>query len=113
MVLKTIGLISCWVIMAWGAIVVSAGILMLYIAALARLRSGVWPNYDLRILWDELHLRPWNAQETIDSALALVPTLPLWVIAAFVGSSMYIVGSVGYGAISAYIQLAKRADREC
>jgi hypothetical protein len=75
--------------------------------------AAVWPNYDLRILWDELHLRPWNAQETIDSALALVPTLPLWVIAAFVGSSMYIVGSVGYGAISAYIQLAKRADREC
>jgi hypothetical protein len=96
MVLKTIGLISCWVIMAWGA-----GILMLYIAALARLRSWVWPKYDLRILWDELHLRPWNAQETIDSALALVPTLPLWVIAAFVGSSMYIVGSVAYGAISA------------
>jgi hypothetical protein len=46
-------------------------------------------------------------QEIIDSALALVPTLPLWAAAAFVGGSMYIVGSVGYAVINAYIQLAQ------
>ena len=62
---------------------ISAGILMLFIASLAWLRSGVWPYYDLRMLWEELHLRPWNVQEIIDSALALVPTLPLWAAAAF------------------------------
>jgi len=60
----------------------------------------VWPYYDLRMLWEELHLRPWNVQEIIDSALALVPTLPLWAAAAFVGGSM----------INAYIQLAQRAS---
>jgi hypothetical protein len=54
--------------------------------------------------------RPWNVQEIIDSALALVPTLPLWAAAAFVGGSMYIVGSVGYAVINAYIQLAQRAS---
>jgi hypothetical protein len=86
------------------------GILMLFIASLAWLRSGVWPYYDLRMLWEELHLRQWNVQEIIDSALALVPTLPLWAAAAFVGGSMYIVGSVGYAVINAYIQLAQRAS---
>ena len=59
---------------------------------------------------EELHLRPWNVQEIIHSALALVPTLPLWAAAAFVGGSMYIVGSVGYAVINAYIQLAQRAS---
>jgi hypothetical protein len=78
---------------------------MLLIASLAWLRSGVWPPYDLRMLWEEL-----NVQEIIDSALALVPTLPLWAAAAFVGGSMYIVGSVGYAVINAYIQLAQRAS---
>jgi hypothetical protein len=112
MVLKKIGRISCGGIMACGAIVTSAKNLMLFIASLARLRTGLWPHYDLRIFWDELHLRPWNVREIVDSALALVPTLPLWAVATFVGGSMYIVGSVGYGAINAYIQLAKGADRE-
>ena len=110
MVLKKIGRIMCWVITACGALLISAGILMLFIASLAWLRSGVWPYYDLRMLWEELHLRPWNVQEIIDSALALVPTLPLWAAAAFVGGSMYIVGSVGYAVINAYIQLAQRTS---
>ena len=108
--LEKIGRIICWIITACGALLISAGILMLFIASLAWLRSGVWPYYDLRMLWEELHLRPWNVQEIIDSALALVPTLPLWAAAAFVGGSMYIVGSVGYAVINAYIQLAQRAS---
>ena len=112
MVFKKIVRIICSVITACGAIVISAGILMLFIASLAWLRSGVWPHEDLRMLWDELHLRPWNVREIIDSAVALVPTLPLWAVAAFVGGSMYIVGSVGYGVINAYIQLDQRAYRE-
>jgi hypothetical protein len=62
------------------------------------------------MLWEELQLRPWNVQEIIDSALALVPTLPLWAAAAFFGGSMYIVGSVGYAVINAYIQLPQRAS---
>jgi hypothetical protein len=107
MVLKRIGRIICWLITGCGAILVSAGILMLFIASLAWLRSGVWPDYDLGMLWDALHLRPWNVQELIDSTLALVPTLPLWAIAAIVGGSMYIVGSAGCAVINAYIQLAQ------
>ncbi len=110
MVLKKMGRIICWVITACGALLISAGILMLFTASLAWLRSGVWPHYDLRMLWEEVHLRPWNVQEIIDSALALVPTLPLWAAAAFVGGSMYVVGSVGYAVINAYIQLAQRAS---
>ena len=82
MVLKKIGRIICWSITACGALLISAGILMLFIASLAWLRS----------------------------ALALVPTLPLWAAAAFVGGSMYIVGGVGYAVINAYIQLAQRAS---
>jgi len=110
MVLKKIGRIICWIITACGALLISAGILMLFIASLGWLRSGVWPYYDLRMLCEELQLRPWNVQEIIDSALALVPTLPLWAAAASVGGSMYIAGSVGYAVINAYIQLAQRAS---
>jgi hypothetical protein len=109
MVFKRIVRIICSVITVCGAIVTSAGILTLFIASLAWFRSGVWHHYDLRMLWDELHLRPWNVQEIVDSAVALVPTLPLWAVAGFVGGSMYIVGSVGYGVITAYIQLDQRA----
>src|SRR5262245_56310402 len=113
MVLKRIGRIICWVTTASGAIIISAGVLMLFITSLSWLRSGVWPHYDLRMLWDELHLGPWNVQEIIDSVLTLVPTLPLWAVAALVGGSMYIVGSVGSKVINAYIQLAQTAYREC
>jgi len=44
MVLKKIGRIICWVITACGALLISAGILMLFIASLGWLRSGVWPT---------------------------------------------------------------------
>ncbi len=72
MVFKTIGQILCWLIAACGAILASAGVLMLGISLLGWVRSGTWPDYDLRMLWNDLHLKPWNVQEMIDSALALI-----------------------------------------
>src|SRR6516164_8889704 len=102
MVLKKIGRLICWVVTACGVFLVSAGILMLFIASLAWVRSGVWPYYDVRMFWDALHLRPWNVQELVDSLLALVPTLPLWAAAGIVGVSMYIVGSMCCGVINTY-----------
>ncbi len=112
MVLKKIGRIICWVTAACGVFLASAGILMLFIPSLAWLRSGVWPDYDLRMLWDALHLQPWNMQEIIDSGLALIPTVPLWAAALIVGGSLYVVGRVGYGVINAYIELAQKRYRE-
>ncbi len=64
------------------------------------------------MLWDELHLKPWNVKETIDSVLALIPTLPVWAAALIAGGSMYLVGRVGYALFSAYIQLSKNPYRE-
>ncbi len=112
MAVKKIGQIMCWLVAACGVIIASAGLLMLGISLLRRLRSGTWPDYDLRMLWDELHLKPWNVQETIDSVLALIPTLPVWAAAMIAGGGMYLVGRVGYALFSACIQLSKHPYRE-
>src|SRR5271154_49855 len=54
-VIKRIGRTIAWIIEGCGALVAAAGVVLLYILLLAWLKSGVWPAYDLQMLWDQKH----------------------------------------------------------
>ena len=55
----------------------------------------------------------WNVGQATNRLRGIQRCVSGKVLAAFVGGSMNIVGSVGCGMNNAYIQLAQRAYREC
>ena|SRR5271156_1548919 len=108
MILRRIAQTFFWVIEVCGIFFVSASIVLLFLLCLARLRTGTWPDYNLSLLWGDLHFSPWNnAQKIIDSTITTIPQLPAWVAVLIVGGVAYAVGRFGRTVVDAYIQLAK------
>src|SRR5271156_3263607 len=108
MILRRIAQTFFWVIEVCGIFFVSASIVLLFLLCLAKLRSGTWPDYNLSMLWRDLHFSPWNdAQKIIDSAITTIPQLPAWVAILIVGGLAFAVGRFGYAVVDAYVQLFK------
>jgi len=83
-----------------GALVGSAGIVLIYISLLAWLKTGTWPAYDLQMLWADLHLQPPPHAEWMGaSLLALIPKVECWIAFLIVGGFLFILGFVGDGSL--------------
>jgi hypothetical protein len=100
-VFKKLGRAIAWIIEGCGALVAAAGVVLLYLSLLAWLKSGVWPAYDLQMLWDEMQQRvEWkSAQRIIEMAPAAPLRLPLWIAFLIIGAGVNILGFLGNRAL--------------
>ena len=85
-----------------GALVGSAGIVLVYISVLAWLKTGTWPAYNLQMLWTDLHLQPphvgWMGASLL-SLLSLIPKVECWIAFLIVGGFLFVLGFVGDGSL--------------
>jgi len=93
-VFKKLGRAIAWIIEGCGALVAAAGVVLLYLSFLAWLKSGVWPAYDLQMLWDEMQRRvEWkSAQRIIEMAPTVLLRLPLWIAFLIIGAGVIALG---------------------
>ena len=82
-----------------GALVGSAGIVLVYISLLAWLKAGTWPAYNLQMLWTDLHLQPPHAEWVGASLSALIPKVECWIAFLIVGGFLFILGFAGDGSL--------------
>jgi hypothetical protein len=99
--LKKAGRSIGWIIEACGALGAAAGLVLLYVSLLARLKFGEWPAYDLRTLFDNAHSQ-WPSLQlttTLPKVVEKMPTIllsaPAWVPFLAVGASIYLLGLIG------------------
>ena len=97
MIFKRIGRSIFWIIEGCGALVGSAGIVLLYVSWLARLKTGTWPTYDLQMFWADLHLQPPHAGWIGESVWAVILKMECWIAFLIVGGGLFILGYVGEG----------------
>ena len=97
MIFKRIARWVFWIIEGCGALVGSAGIVVLYISLLAWLKTSTWPAYNLQMLWADLHLRPPHVEWIGASLLTLIPKVECWIAFLIVGGFLFILGFVGDG----------------
>ena len=76
----------------------AAGLVLLYVSSLARLRFGEWPVNSIRILLDNMHSQWPNADwiAKLKGTIYLFPVTildaPLWIIFLVIGGSIYLLG---------------------
>ena len=99
MIFKRIARSIFLIIEGLGALVGSAGIVLLYVSSLAWLKTGTWPVYDLQMLWADLHLQPPHAEWIGASLLALIPKVECWIAFLIVGGFLFILGFAGDGSL--------------
>jgi hypothetical protein len=87
-----------WIIEACGALGAAAGLVLLYVSCLARLKFGEWPTYNLKTLSDNVHSH-WPSLQlttTLQKAVDTLPTIflnaPAWAPFLIVGGGIYILG---------------------
>jgi hypothetical protein len=97
MIFKRIARSIFLIIEGLGALVGSAGIVLLYVSSLAWLKTGTWPVYDLQMLWADLHLQPPHVEWIGAPLLALIPKVECWIAFLIVGGFLFILGFVGEG----------------
>ena len=99
MIFKRIARSIFWIIEGLGALVGSAGIVLIYISLLAWIKTGTWPAYDLQMFWADLHLQPLHVEWTGASLLTLIPKVECWIAFLIVGGFLFILGFVGDGSL--------------
>lgn len=99
MIFKRIGRLIFWIIECCGAVVGSAGIVLLYISLLAWLKTGTWPAYNLQMFWTDFHLQPPQVEWIGASLLALIPKVECWIAFLIVGGGLFILGFVAEGVL--------------
>jgi hypothetical protein len=82
-----------------GALIGSAGIVLLYVSVLAWLKTGTWPAYDLQTFWADLHFSPLHVDWMGASLSALIPKVECWIAFLIVGGFLFILGFVGEGSL--------------
>jgi hypothetical protein len=99
MIFKRIARSIFWIIEGCGALVGSAGIVLLYVSSLTWLKTSTWPAYDLQMFWADLRLQPPHAEWIGASLLALIPKVECWIAFLIVGGFLFILGFVGEGSL--------------
>jgi len=97
-----------WIIEGSGALVGSAGIVLLYVSSLAWLKGGIWPAYDLLALWTNLHFQLPHAEWIGASVLAVILKMECWIAFLIVGGVLFILGATGERVLDASIHRAKK-----
>src|ERR1700722_7267480 len=99
-IFKKAGRSRGWIIEACGALGAAAGLVLLYVSFLTRLKFGEWPTFDLKTLGDNAHSQ-WPSLQfttTLQKALDTLPTIflnaPAWAPLLVVGGGIYILGFV-------------------
>ena len=99
MIFKRIWRSIFWMTEGFGALVGSAGIVLLYVSWLAWLDTHTWPAYDLRAFWADLHFQTPQVEWIGASLSALIPKLECWIAFLIVGGVLFVLGAVGEGVL--------------
>jgi len=73
-----------WILLQGGTAIIGAALLLLSAQCLIWLRRGLWPTFDLRMLWEAPSA----------SIFASLLGLPLWITLLLLGGVMFFVGSI-------------------
>jgi hypothetical protein len=81
-----------------GTLVAAAGLVLLYVSLLARIKIGEWPANSIRILLDNMHSQ-WSDADwmtKLQNAAQVLPATildaPLWTFFLVVGGAIYFCG---------------------
>ena len=99
MIFKRIWRSIFWMTEGFGALVGSAGIVLLYVSWLAWLKTGTWPAYDLQMLWADLHFQLPHVGWIGDPVWAVILKLECWIAFLITGGVLFILGAVGEGVL--------------
>ena len=99
-IVKKIVRLTGWVVEVCGALGAAAGLVLLYVSFLARLKFGEWPAYSFKTLCENAHAQ-WPSLQlttTLQKAVDAMPTIfldaPAWTPFLIVGGGIYIFGLV-------------------
>ena len=105
MILQRIGQAIFWIVEACGILLISLSVVLLFLLTLAKLKSGTWPQYNLAMLWGDLHLpHSENAQKIAEVIIATISQLPAWTAVLMLGAVVYAVGRIGRSVVDVFRQ---------
>jgi|SRR5580704_11383261 hypothetical protein len=105
MILKRIGQTIFWIVEVCGILLISLSVVLLFLLTLAKVKSGTWPQYNLAMFWDDLHLPHLeNAQKIAEVIIATISRLPAWTAVLVMGVVVYAVGWIGRSVVDLFRQ---------